>query len=461
MALLSIDKNIYDIFTEPDRLYCKYCSTYLYKINSYSLNRHEQTDKHKHFYQVATSVSTTVNSAEVLMTRKSEFSRELCEAFLAADIPLWKLQNKKLHNFLEKWTHQNIPEASTIRKNYIKPCYIETMCKIRNSVGENDVWISDETTDVENRAVANFIIGTLHSDRPGKIYLLHSAVLEKTNNRTIVKFVLKSLEQLWPAGIKYEKVLLFVSDGAAYMKKAGEKLCATFHKMIHVTCVAHGLHRVAEEVRCIYKKTNWIISETKKIFRKAPYRIKLFKKILPTVPLPPSPITTRWGTWIEAACYYNEYFSAIKDVIVVLPNDSAAIKKAKRLFQSSKIQEELEIIHKNFQCLIIAIKKLENQNLLLIDAIKEIQNVQNIILASDDIKLCIKKKLISVLKKNIGYQKLTLDQKCICPIFNYAPLTSCDVERSFSTYKSILADNRRSFKFDNLKEVLIVNCFYN
>jgi hypothetical protein len=103
-------------------------------------------------------------------------------------------------------------------------------------------------------------------------------VLEKTNSKTIVKFVHESLEQLWPAGIKYEKVLLLVSDNATYMKKAGKELAIIFYNMIHVIYLIHGLHRVAEEVRYTYKKANWIISETKKIFHKAPHKIELFKK---------------------------------------------------------------------------------------------------------------------------------------------------------------------------------------
>jgi len=56
------------------------------------------------------------------------------------------------------------------------------------------------------------------------------------------------------------------------------------------------------------------------------------------------------------------------------------------------------------------------------------------------------------LEKNIGYQHFASNEKCILPIFNYVPLTLCDVERSFSKYKSILSDNRRNFKFDNLEK---------
>jgi hypothetical protein len=42
--------------------------------------------------------------------------------------------------------------------------------------------------------------------------------------------------------------------------------------------------------------------------------------------------------------------------------------------------------------------------------------------------------------------------------YKYAPLTSCDVERSFSRYKSILTDNRTSFLPQNLEKHLICAC---
>ena len=65
------------------------------------------------------------------------------------------------------------------------------------------------------------------------------------------------------------------------------------------------------------------------------------------------------------------------------------------------------------------------------------------------------------MEKNTGYQQFASNEKCILPIFNYASLISCDIEHSFSKYKFILSDNRRNFKFDNLREVLIISYFYN
>ncbi|XP_015375258.1 PREDICTED: uncharacterized protein LOC107169847 [Diuraphis noxia] len=42
--------------------------------------------------------------------------------------------------------------------------------------------------------------------------------------------------------------------------------------------------------------------------------------------------------------------------------------------------------------------------------------------------------------------------------FKYAPITSVDVERSFSRYKNLLSDNRRSYKFDQIKKTIVSQC---
>lgn len=46
-----------------------------------------------------------------------------------------------------------------------------------------------------------------------------------------------------------DRVSLLVSDGAAYMMKAGKTLQSAYPAIIHVTCLAHVLHQVCEFVR--------------------------------------------------------------------------------------------------------------------------------------------------------------------------------------------------------------------
>jgi len=44
---------------------------------------------------------------------------------------------------------------------------------------------------------------------------------------------------LWPSGEKHENVLLFVSDAAPYMVKAGKALNIFYPKLIHLTLTLH------------------------------------------------------------------------------------------------------------------------------------------------------------------------------------------------------------------------------
>ena len=43
----------------------------------------------------------------------------------------------------------------------------------------------------------------------------------------------------------------------------------------------------------------------------------------------------------------------------------------------------------------------------------------------------------------------------LIPTFKFAPVTSVDVERSFSAYKMVLSDKRCSFSMENLEKVLV------
>ena len=42
--------------------------------------------------------------------------------------------------------------------------------------------------------------------------------------------------------------------------------------------------------------------------------------------------------------------------------------------------------------------------------------------------------------------------------FKYAPVTSVEVERSFSKLKLLLSDRRHSLKMDNIRSMLVIAC---
>lgn len=143
---------------------------------------------------------------------------------------------------------------STLRKNYVGKCFNETISSIQKYVENKKIWVSiDETSNVEGCYVANVIVGTLEVTEPGKTFLVNCEVLEKANNSTITKLFDWSMGIIWPNGVKHNQVLLFVSDAAPYMVKAVKNIKALYSRMTHITCLAHGLHRVAKEENIFLK----------------------------------------------------------------------------------------------------------------------------------------------------------------------------------------------------------------
>lgn len=301
-------------------------------------------------------------------------------------------------------------------------------------------------------------------------------VFKSTNHCSVAKLFNDSMAILWPDGIQYNKVLLFVTDAAPYMIKAGAGLQVLYEKMIHLTCLAHAMHRVAEKVREIYPNVNSIISDVKKIVCKAPYRIQIFRETAQEVPLPPEPVITRWGTWLSAAEYYATYFDIIKAFVNKLnKHDALCIQSAQDAFNTKEVRAELLFVLTNFVRLAKVIQKLESQGNSLDESL---EHVKLLGVSLNKVKgpkgLTIKQKFKSVIDKNPGFHLIKsindalsgqdiLDELKHYSLvelnnFKYAPITSCDVERSFSKYKTIFRDNRHMFTFENLKMYVIVNC---
>jgi hypothetical protein len=200
----------------------------------------------------------------------SEFSKDLCKMMVSSNIPLHKVEAASFRKFLEKYTTHPIPTESTLRKNCLASCYEDTINKIRSSVGKNKIWVSiDETSDVDGRFVANVVAGTLKHGEPGEIFLLACEVLERVNNSSITVVFDNAMNMLWPDKVERENVLLFVSDAAPYMIKGAKALQLLYPKMINVTCLAHALHRVGEDVCGSYPEVDKLIANGKNIFIKS------------------------------------------------------------------------------------------------------------------------------------------------------------------------------------------------
>jgi|UniRef100_A0A2S2R514 hypothetical protein len=93
-----------------------------------------------------------------------------------------------------------------------------------------------------------------------------SLIKGKLVNSTISKLFDRSLQIIWPNGIKHDKILFLLNDSASYMVKTGKVITVFYSKMERVTCLTHALHKVTEEIGKIFPKVNQRISNCKKIF---------------------------------------------------------------------------------------------------------------------------------------------------------------------------------------------------
>lgn len=190
--------------------------------------------------------------------------------------------------------------------------------------------------------------------------------------------------------------------------------------------------------------------------------------------MPPSPIITRWGTWLNAAIYYCEHFSEVKSIVDSFDQTNAeSIAESQKKFADRTVQSDLAFIKSNFSSIPTSIVKLETKGLAINESIEIVELVRaNLDSLSQD---KFGKKLDAVLARNPGYKQIVEISKLIhqnaqptdlyvqslspneLTMFKYAPLTSSDVERSFSEFGNLFTSQRKAFLFENLKQHLVVH----
>ena len=125
---------------------------------------------------------------------RKEFSKQLCKMLIATDIPLCKINNPIFKSFFNTYTKFDLPNESTLRKNYIPPLYDESMSRVKAELGNTPIWVSlDETTDTCGRHVFNVVAGPL--DSSDKVYLIDINFFEKTNHSTAAQALMSALQK--------------------------------------------------------------------------------------------------------------------------------------------------------------------------------------------------------------------------------------------------------------------------
>lgn len=181
-------------------LFCLMCNENVNAKQSSQITQHLKTSKHVTSVQRKTGSKKTQTLLTTLKSpaqnqSASAFAMDLTNAFLKSNIALHKITNPSLVNFIEKYTKFTAPSQTTLRRNCVPALYDECIDRMKKIAAGKYIWVSiDETTDAEQRCVANFVFGVL--GEPDRAYLFSSKVLEVTNSQTVAAFFDETINDL-------------------------------------------------------------------------------------------------------------------------------------------------------------------------------------------------------------------------------------------------------------------------
>eukprot|EP00095_Tigriopus_kingsejongensis_P008118 snap_masked-scaffold184_size276635-processed-gene-1.15 protein:Tk08118 transcript:snap_masked-scaffold184_size276635-processed-gene-1.15-mRNA-1 annotation:"PREDICTED: uncharacterized protein LOC100902024" len=283
---------VWSYSADSQTLFCKLCTHRVDVKRKSMVAAHVQTAKHKRNIELLEKGQTIQQQTLQAVVKTPPFVTELAKMMVSCNIPLYNADKPEFVNFIEKYTKTKMPSRSKLTKCMEEESE-EILKKIKSKLSGKDLVLQvDETTDSLGRSMTAILAAPLDGDYLDRPYLIHVVDIVSANNVTLQQAVVKALHKLFGDEIDYDKVKLLLTDAAAYCIKAARGLKELFPNLLHVTCIAHGLSRVAELARVTYPKVNLLISETKKVFVKSGTRKREFAASC-QIPLPPEPIITR------------------------------------------------------------------------------------------------------------------------------------------------------------------------
>ncbi|ODM93319.1 hypothetical protein Ocin01_13363 [Orchesella cincta] len=253
-------------------------------------------------------------------------------SFTSAGVPLKIFRNPEVRKWIEAnvKTGDTLPSETTLRKLLTQEGSKDIektteMCCIQSVIAT-----VDESIDIKNRKLLNVLIGVAKPGSPAR--LVTSTFVKKCDGATVCQSVLDSLKLV---GVSTSQLICLKSDNAKYMLTAGKSLKGLSSRMIHSTCWSHILHLVSKEIRGKMKLADKYISSFKSVLVKAPSRREELFDALEAKgyrrKLPPTPVITRWCTWLETGSFHHQHLNAELEWLQETEDDSAMIHTLKKI----------------------------------------------------------------------------------------------------------------------------------
>lgn len=443
-----------DFFLVDDKIMCRYCEkSYNYIPTEGIRNFKRHLSSQSHLNKKKSKLCFIENStSEITQESKNLKEFDLLYFMLKMDYSLSDLSNLVFKEFFEKYI--NIPLAS--ESHYRQVLVPEGFTQKRNSLyekinGKNYYLIVDSSINSKGKNILSIIIGICEFNTCGGKYLLDIIETELSTSESYAENIIQVLIGFFGNINLSKHFKMIITDQAPNMIKLGKILKNLYPYLLHVTCLAHMIHNICEKIRENSRRVDTIIVLLKKYLNKNKTNQKIFYEKT-SLTIPNWPVITRWGTWLEFSKWIFENYAEIgkffKEMDIKYKKDDFL------LFDSKHFENEIRFCY-DYRWLTIKITQLESNDL----SVEEQVQILNFIkenLQHDFLKVYFDTSLSKNPDINffINFNQLraTREEKH----FSHVPLNSVEVERSFSAYRKLFCDQRKSLKTENLRMLLFL-----
>ena len=418
-------------------LFCSFCKVKVTCEKKFNIDSHRKSAKHcKYLYVIPEQPKLFAEKGSDL------FAKKVTEAFLSADIPLYKLRNFHIIELFKSMNHP-LPSESTCR-NQIDLIDKDLYGKIAKIVQNKKIFLLFDETCLNGTIYGHTLMGTL--DYPEQTYLARSSIFQKSLSASDVAIEID--EVLKDFSISRENFVLLLSDAARYMVSAGKNLKLLNPNLFHITCISHLMHNAAEIVRNTFQDVDRLITSIKA----ATVKNKSRKQLFASIGFPPSPVITRWGSWIDAALYYSRHLPQVRQIFSEIEGDGILVISVKKALNEEGLDKSLQILSSQYKSLSTIAIEIEGDNYTIENALKKLDELD----FGDDycgvleyIKQRVSKNDIlsiqNMTNKNLSPEIYAQLMKC--------PPSSASVERSFSMLNAMMVKNR-NFSEENCSKYI-------
>ena len=177
------------------------------------------------------------------------FKEQVVSSFLAADIPLHKLNHSSLKSLFARMG--KVLPSETAARACVAKLASQKQEQIQELLRDKKFFLIVDEAEVAKQKYISVLVGSL--DAPNHTFLVNCHPLDSgrnVNSSTILHTVDDILRQL---EIKRENFSLSLTDAARYMSSAEKTLKKLYLSLMHIICVGHLLHNCAMRV-CAHLK---------------------------------------------------------------------------------------------------------------------------------------------------------------------------------------------------------------